>query len=74
MASYNHYQPAGSLTWTINHNLDSSIIAMDVMELSSGGIYTKRVKASYTATVISANTISITFPTSTVGRARIVTA
>lgn len=70
MASYNHYQPIGSTIWTVNHNLNSRFLAMDALKLSGDGVYEKIMPMR--VEVIDNNTLSVTFQTAVIGRARIV--
>ena len=70
MASYNHYQSTSSATWTITHNLNSKFVAIDVMRISSGGMFEKVMPQS--VQIVNDNTISVKFPTAQYGRARIV--
>jgi len=70
MASYNFYQPNSISTWTINHNLHTKFLAIDVMRLVSGGTFEKIMPES--VDIINDNTISVVFPTPQFGRARVV--
>lgn len=69
MAAFNFYQPVGSPTWTINHNLGTKMVAIDVLRLSGEGVYTKVFP---TVELIDDNNISVTFNTVVAGRARVV--
>lgn len=70
MASYNFYQPASLSTWTITHKLNTKFVAIDVMRLTSGGIFEKVMPSS--VQIINDNVVSVKFPTPQFGRARIV--
>lgn len=71
MASYNHYQQLASASWTIRHKLNTKFIAMDVMGLSSGGVYEKTMPT--TVDIMDDDTLRVTFNSAVAGRARIVT-
>lgn len=70
MASYNFYQPNPASAWTIKHNLDSKLVAIDVFKLTGGSAYEKVQPSSMTIT--DTNTIKVIFGSSIAGRARIV--
>lgn len=70
MASFNFYQPATLLTWTITHNLKTKFVAIDTMRLVSGGVYEKVMPTSIQ--IINDNVLSVKFLTPQIGRARVV--
>lgn len=70
MAAYNHTQPIGATIWTITHGLTSKFLAMDVLELVSGGIYRKVTPIS--VEIIDFNIVAVQFATPTAGCARVV--
>jgi len=70
MAAYNHYQPVGSSTWIIPHNLNSTFLAIDVFALSGNGVYQKVLPTR--VQIVDNNTVSVTFTNTVIGRGRIV--
>lgn len=70
MASYNHYQPIATSSWTVNHNLGTKYIAFDVMRFSGNGVYEKVMPEK--VEIIDDNAITVKFPSTVAGRARIV--
>lgn len=70
MASYNHYQPIATSTWTINHNLSTKFIAFDAMRFAGNGVYEKVMPEK--VEIIDDNTITVKFSMNVPGRARLV--
>jgi len=71
MAEFNHTQSGGAAVWTINHNLNSLTVAVDVMIDISGNLE-KVLPVSIE--VGSANQTVISFSVNQTGKARLVTA
>ena len=69
MAGYNHVQSASSATWTINHNLNSDSVVIDVMVDNAGDL-----EKILPQTILhkTANQSEITFSGAQVGNARVV--
>lgn len=70
MSSFNYYQPVGASVWVIAHNLSSIFLAIDILQLGSGGTYQKI--SPTTIEIIDPNTVAVQFSTPIIGRARIV--
>ncbi len=70
MAQYNHTQSTAATTWTINHNLNSSVVAVDVM-INNGPNLEKILPADVQHT--NNNTLTVIFSAAQTGKARIVT-
>jgi hypothetical protein len=70
MSSYNHNQPISATVWTITHGLTSKFLAIDVLELVSGGIH-RKVKPVSTE-IIDFNIVAVHFATPIAGVARVV--
>ena len=70
-AQYNHSQTTPATTWTINHNLNSDSVAVDVMiDFGSPSQLQKVLPQSIEVT--SANQVVVTFSGNQTGKARIV--
>lgn len=68
MKAYNHTQTTPAATWTINHNLNTEHVTIDVIDQNTQ----KEVIIPYKKVIVDANTLELTFTSPRAGYCRIV--